>query len=119
MVQCSAHRACHQGIPGFSRRSAEVHGVLDVVLRISERSFYVRRDWKMWRGDRLDHAFYSASKLVMTVYQQSRGHGRGGAAEAFQTRCLNVVDQMILADRGPIESELKKLDESQPKRGQL
>lgn len=84
----------------------------DVVLRIPERLVEERKRLDETARGRLEMAFHNVSKLVMTVYQQSRGHDRGPAASAYQTRCLDVIDALLLVDRGAMDTELKKLDES-------
>jgi hypothetical protein len=84
----------------------------DVILRIPERLIGERKRLEEPVKGRLDMSFHDASKMVMTAYQQSRGHDRGPAAAAYQTRCLDIIDNMILVDRGSMDTELKKLDES-------
>lgn len=84
----------------------------DVILRIPERLIEERKRLEEPAKGRLDTSFHNASKMVMTAYQQSRGHDRGPAAAAYQTRCLDIIDNMILVDRGSMDTELKKLDES-------
>jgi hypothetical protein len=84
----------------------------DIVLRIPERLIEERKRLDEKGTDRLDMSFYNASKMIMTAYQQSRSHDRGPAATAYQTRCLNLIDNMLLFDHGSMETELKKLDES-------
>lgn len=82
----------------------------EVVLRIPERLIEEQRRAPEDTRGRIDSAFYDAAKLVLTVYQQSRGHDRGPAAEAFQTRCLNIMDELLPVGHGSMDSELRKLD---------
>jgi hypothetical protein len=82
----------------------------EVVLRIPERLIEEQRHAPDDTCGRIDSAFYEAAKLVLTVYQQSRGHDRGPAAEAFQTRCLDIVDALLPVGHGSMDSELRKLD---------
>jgi hypothetical protein len=82
----------------------------EVVLRIPERLIEGQRGAPDDTHGRLDTAFYNAAKLVLTVYQQSRGHDRGAQAEAFQRRCLNIMDELLPVGHGSMDSELRKLD---------
>lgn len=84
----------------------------DIILRIPERLIEERKHLDEPARGRLDMSFHNAAKMVMTAYQQSRGHDRGPTAAAYQTRCLDIIDNMILIDRGSMDTELRKLDES-------
>lgn len=84
----------------------------DLILRIPERLIEERKRLEEPGIMRLDMSFHYASKMIMTAYQQSRGYDHGITAAAYQTRCLDLIDNMILIDRGSMDEELKKLDES-------
>ena len=104
--------------PGFSSGAGALLDKLedcptrlpDVVLRIPEILIEKQRRAPEDTSGRIDTAFYNAAKLVLTVYQQSRGHDRGAQAEAFQTRCLNIIDELLPVGHGSMDSELRKLD---------
>jgi hypothetical protein len=102
-----------RGVDGLLRKLEDCPLRLpDVVLRIPERLLQERMQLEESERGKMDFGFHSASKLVMTVYQQSRGHDRGPSAAAFQTRCLNIIDEMIPVDHGSMDTELRKLDEA-------
>lgn len=96
----------------FVNRTTGAQRQNTLILRIPERLIEERKRLEEPDRGRLDIGFHNASKMVMTAYQQSRGHDRGPAAAAYQTRCLDIIDNMILVDRGSMETELRKLDES-------
>lgn len=81
------------------------------VLLIPERLLEEQRRRAQSGYSRLDLYFHESSKLVMSLYQQSRAHRRDAAAAAFDTRCLDVIDAMLSGDLGAMDSELRKLDQ--------
>ena len=80
----------------------------EIVLRIPERLLEERHN----PGDgRIGFAVASAGELVMRLYQQSRANRQKATTPAFEKRCLDVIDAMLILNHGHMESELRKLDE--------
>jgi hypothetical protein len=81
------------------------------VLLIPERMIELQKQRLPGTEHSSDFYFTNASELVMRLYQQSRSNPGGPNAAPFETRCLNLMDQMLVADRGGMDRELRKLEQ--------
>jgi hypothetical protein len=100
-----------QGVSGLQHSLEQCPEKLpEEVLLIPERMVELHK-----QRPAIDHSsdfyFTNASELVMRLYQQSRSNCDKPTATALETRCLNLIDAMLVADRGGMDGELRKLDQ--------
>jgi hypothetical protein len=80
------------------------------VLSIPERLHEEQLKSEADRTNSLDYYFHGTAGLVMRLYQQSRSRRPSSASAALETRCLNLLDFMLSANRGSVDGELQKFD---------